>query len=650
MPAHHSDSSAFVRYLQRTINELVAPLEEEEWDAWQAGDDTPDGLQTFSSALYLITGFIVFAKGNLSLNEAAFFGDITDSEEGNMGYCSLTVRQHQDLDLRGYKTNPSMFQDIKYIFPVLYLERYDKKHGTSYAAVARELLFRYASAFLKADGRITPDGERVLSQVRELIYKSYLSKPFDVSNAQHPESFTLLESIRDGIFELVQPLEDVERANMQPGDDEPDGLSSIRGTLQVIGTAFAAADGDLSLEEAAFIEDVFNYFNPNFDANAVMSSEEMRRHLLNRVNENPALYRNPDASAVIDYLQIYDDARGTNFAEKARAIFFRFANTIVKADGKVTREEELLLGRFKDSLYSQTLEANVQPSTTLSRIVIPDEPESLDDLSNELNSLVGLPGVKNDVNQLVNFLKVQQIRQSRGMEPLPISRHLVFYGNPGTGKTTVARLLSRIYRSLGILSKGHLVETDRAGLVAGYVGQTALKVREVVTQALGGILFIDEAYTLSSSMGQDFGQEAVDTLLKLMEDNRDDLIVVVAGYTEKMNVFLASNPGLRSRFNKYLNFEDYTPAQLVEIFELFCAKSHFNLHQPTHDKLLSLFSVLYDTRDDTFGNGRLARNLFEVAINNQANRIVSIADINEEVLTTIEEVDIPGMVDLQTIR
>ena len=242
------------------------------------------------------------------------------------------------------------------------------------------------------------------------------------------------------------------------------------------------------------------------------------------------------------------------------------------------------------------------------------------------------------------------MREAKGMAVQPLSRHLVFYGNPGTGKTTVARLLSQIYKSLGILSKGHLVETDRAGLVAGYVGQTALKVREVVSQAIGGVLFIDEAYTLSTGGDNDFGREAIDTLLKMMEDNRDDLIVVVAGYTDKMNTFLQSNPGLRSRFNKYLEFEDYKPKQLAEIFKLFCGISNYRLVPSTHGTLVRLFSELYATRNETFRNGRLARNLYEMTINNQANRIVLLSQVDDEILSTIEEIDVPGMADMQNVR
>ncbi|MGA9773057.1 MAG: AAA family ATPase [Blastocatellia bacterium] len=272
---------------------------------------------------------------------------------------------------------------------------------------------------------------------------------------------------------------------------------------------------------------------------------------------------------------------------------------------------------------------------------------STDDCLKHLDSLVGLVSVKEEVSELINFLKVQKLRESRGLNKIAVSNHLVFYGNPGTGKTTVARLIAQIYQSLGMLSKGHLIETDRAGLVGGYLGQTAIKTKELVESALGGVLFVDEAYALKTRDDDSFGQEAIDTLLKLMEDHRDDLVVIVAGYTNKMQGFLSSNPGLRSRFNKYLSFEDYNPLQLVSIFEYFTENAGYKLSQGALESVLDIFRHLYLNRDETFGNGRLARNLFEQTVNQQANRIVSATDISEQLLIIIEASDVPSQTDLR---
>lgn len=271
-------------------------------------------------------------------------------------------------------------------------------------------------------------------------------------------------------------------------------------------------------------------------------------------------------------------------------------------------------------------------------------PFLLEELLAELHSLVGLDAVKKDVVELVNFLRVQHMRQAHGLPMSVVSLHSVFYGNPGTGKTTVARLLSRIYKSLGILKKGHLVETDRAGLVAGYVGQTALKVTEVVNQALGGVLFIDEAYSLAGE-GSDYGREAIETLLKLMEDRRDELIVIVAGYTHRMDTFLSSNPGLRSRFGKSFRFVDYDPAQLLSIFELFLRKDGYRLTPQARERLALLFLAAHARRDEAFGNARFARNIFERTISTQANRIMTMNSVSPETLASIEAEDVIADVD-----
>ncbi|MBQ7670670.1 MAG: AAA family ATPase [Clostridia bacterium] len=265
--------------------------------------------------------------------------------------------------------------------------------------------------------------------------------------------------------------------------------------------------------------------------------------------------------------------------------------------------------------------------------------EKLEDLTAELDSYIGLSEVKEEIRGLINLAKIYALRRENDLPVADMSLHMVFSGNPGTGKTMIGRFMARVYHSLGILSKGHLVECDRAGLVGGYVGQTALKSAKVLEEALGGVLFIDEAYTLTSKSENDFGQEAVDTVLKYMEDHRDDLVVIVAGYTGPMKRFISSNPGLESRFNKYVDFADYTAEEMLEIFKLNCRKSCYELTPEAENALLGLLKVAAEDAD-RFGNGRGVRNLFEKVLAAQANRLASLDTITKENLMSIEMSDI----------
>ncbi|HEY0170146.1 MAG TPA: AAA family ATPase [Pyrinomonadaceae bacterium] len=464
------------------------------------------------------------------------------------------------------------------------------------------------------------------------------------------ENKRLAAAVRRTLEALVAPLGE-SILMVWRGGGAPDAQSVLDNHLKLTAQRFIDLREASEAAKQTYYEQVCRLFNLTAapDTFPLRDSTDLPPHLLKRLDRTPVS---------VSYLETYDSRHGTNFADRARQTLFHFANLVIKSDGKVTPVEESALAEFKQTLYpgraaDAPAGAKNHPERTPDAATpeVPEEelppPRPLEELLAEMDALVGLERVKADVRQLINFLKVQKLREEQGLKALPASRHLVFYGNPGTGKTTVARLVAQIYRTLGVLKRGHLVETDRAGVVAGYVGQTAIKVREVTTKALGGVLFIDEAYSLAAGGENDFGREAVETLLKMMEDHRDELVVIVAGYTGRMQDFLDSNPGLRSRFNKHIHFDDYGVEQLVHIFKAFCKKSDFKITEGAEGELTSVFGVLCASRDETFGNARAARNLFEATLSKQANRLVSLPKVDREILSTIEAADIPGHDELR---
>lgn len=319
---------------------------------------------------------------------------------------------------------------------------------------------------------------------------------------------------------------------------------------------------------------------------------------------------------------------------------YRFATIIAKADNVITKKEENSLKEIYQITH-KPVPVDENKAVSISEV---EESESLEQVLAELDGLIGLDDVKREVRSLINFVQIQKEREKQGLKNSQVSYHCVFTGSPGTGKTTIARLVAKIYKHLEILEKGQLVETDRSGLVAEYLGQTATKVDKVVKSALDGILFIDEAYALVGQGNDDYGKEAVAALIKRMEDNREKLVLIVAGYSEEMKIFIDSNPGFKSRFNRYIHFPDYTPYEMIGIYELLCSKSEYVISPSAKNLLSESFKQLYETKTKDFGNGRLVRNIFEKSIENQSNRIaLTDQELTKKILTTIEAGDIPNV-------
>lgn len=620
----------FRRLFDAVAVNVLEPLKQRLQQTWRTGDDAPDASRQLAQDVYHLAAALDAARNGITFRQFAFLGDLYDHAQQSH-FLNLSVDEHKARIVDFSRTVP--FSHEPPTTTLNLLRGYDAIEKTNIARMYKDLLVKIVTVTFNnvekpggRDAQITADFDAFWTEV--------VTATKAPERCFNKENCLLAADLNKAVLEFAVPARDVIRTI-----DQLTQMESLRDTEGFIRRTFTNYCAQAVLVDSIVDKRELEFFHdlaPTLMFFGKQGSVENLQELFQGAEKNIGPNETP---LLVSILDVYDKSMNTELGDRARKLYFRLANSAFKSDNTVDEQEMAWLEQFKNTLYPHGTAENLdqEPSSTLNK-QSGETPvlgtATVDETVSELNSLVGLDGAKQDLAQLLNFIKVQQMREAKGLPGSAISKHFIFNGNPGTGKTSVARILANIYRALGIISKGHVVEVDRADLIAG--PSTASKIKEVVDSALGGVLFIDEPYEL---VQDSHGKEAIDALVKIMEDN-ESLVVILSGYPEKMERFLNSNSAIKSLFNKTFLFEDYTPDQMLKIYELFCSRAAFITSPSALDLVKALFEKLYSQRGEGYGNARDVRRVFHSIIGNQANRIISLPQVTEEILSTINDEDV----------
>lgn len=643
--ANSTHSIGFYRLFDAVVANVTQPLYTRMFETWQPGEDSPDGSKQIALDVLQVATSLHTKRGSLTNGQVAFLGDMYDHalardkrEAFSDAKGGATVEEHKN-NFSTLAKNHLYWEPPTH--SVNLLRGYDALHKTKIANMHKDLLMKIVTVTLTHVEKPTGRDQQILEEFDSLLTEVATATRTPAKRL-HPDSGPIITELNKAVLDFIAPAKEVIKSieELARMDGLKDTETFIRKTFTNYCAQAVLVDSVVDQKELELFHDLAPTLMFFGNYGSVQNLRELFRTATKNISPS-------EVPMLVSILDVYDQAKGTELGGRARALYFRLANSAFKADMNVDQEELQWLEQFKQTLFPHGTAELLEPVTPQQQSVKPAQNQQLVDTSTvdqsleELNARIGLDRVKQDVAQLANLIKVQQMRVQKGMPGAAIPKHLVFSGNPGTGQIPVARILANIYRGYGVLTKGQVVEADRASLVVASAGKSEAKVKQVVASAVGGVLFIDDVNGLIQDGDHDqFGQEAVDALVKEIESNRENLVVILSGYSEKMTRLINANSGLKSRFNKFFFFEDYSPEQMLEIFELFCAHASFRTTPSALAHVKGLFDHLYSKRREGFGNARDVRNVFECVIGNQASRIVSLPHVNDEILTTITDEDV----------